>query len=769
MVVNGNTEEHNLEAQTQQESEKSLTASGFLELLVGDSISIQTKSSGTIVDVHKGSMLHVRFHDSLFSMPACSFSIQSHLTVYRSKPILVGPWAKKFKGQFTSASSFKQHLKHIQIPKDGVYLVVVNLITRSMVDTNSQLQLTVGDTAVASRFFFENKQFDIATNSFSDLLSLKETDLLSFTFESDGDIQILGNSTFSVMLVKPDFLDVNGFKMWLDKDSDNAMSDLKSAEYRPVKNWNATGSPYLFKNFQQSTMVDGYSFSIERVDGNGIYYISANIIASVIGAPAGAEVEVSLYKSDNQFFKKKQTVVCTATDSCFFSTNLVAVLQLSKYTPLSITVSGINATKITFHRESSFGMVQTPTVYPGFHSGLTELRRFDHTKKTLMNPWKGRGEGGLYDFTNAFNTTDGVYTTSQKGVYLVTANAIVSDASEERVSLHIVKDDNKLISVGFYSRDAFPSQHTTLNSGGILRLEESQTLSLYVQAEDEDWQVQGGGLGATFLGFKPMYIQMHVSSDMSLRKIEDVTRHPIDAWKEESNEGMQFNGNGIVTLPHDGIYYTVATIIMDDAGQQTASFYKAQLKINDKYANGLYSKRKIGLKTVPSSRSSYSLFFSGSFKATKGSEVFIEIETGAPIGFRISQSSKWALVFIRHTDQLSGGLRILDNDASFKAGGLEWRPLDFVAVTPDVLTDGGYELTKKISFNGATANIYSDGIYIISANIEVEYTGSESTMLQLAVFINDTTVNGNGLNVQKKSVWKAETLHISGGNFSHIR
>ena len=764
VVLNSNTDDSNLMVESQRANENlPLEASGFLELLVGDSVSIQILTDSRVA-INKGSMLHIRFHESLFSMPGCSFSAASYLTVYRSMPAVVGPWIKRFKGQFTSASNFREKLAYVQIPKDGVYLVSINLITKPMADTSAQLQIVVGDN-VSSRFYFSNKQHDTITNSFTDLLSLEETDIVKFKMESDGDIQILESSTFSILLVKPTFLDVNGFKMFLNKDTDNSLADLKSAEYRPIKNWNSTGSEYLFRNFHQSTLVDGYSFSIEGVDGNGVYYVSANIIASVVGASASDVVDVSLYESDNVFFKKKQNLVCTQ-DNCFFSMNLVAVLQLSQFTPLSIAISGINASKIIFHTQSSFGVVQTPTVHPGFHSGLTKLLKFDHKRKTLMHPWKGGGEGGLYDFTNAFNTTSGVYTTSQKGFYLVTANAIVSDTSGERVSVHIVKDDDKLSSVGFYARDAYPSQQTTLNSGGILYLEKNQTISLYVQAEDEDWQVKGGGLDATFLGSKPLYMQAQTTLDKQFRKIEDVTKHHIDTWRVESSGGIELSSDGMITLPQDGIYYTVATVILDDAAKaSSASFYKAQLKIDNKYANGLYSKRKIGLRPVLSSRSSYTLFFSGSFEATKGSKVFIEIETGESIGFGIVQASKWTVVFLRHTDQLSGGLRKLDNDASFKADGLPWRPLDFVAITPTNITAGEYELTTNLNFNGGIVNIYNDGIYIVSANIEIEYTGSGSAMLELGVFINDKTTHENGLNTQKKSLWKAETLHISAGIF----
>ena len=110
-------------------------------------------------------------------------------------------------------------------------------------------------------------------------------------------------------------------------------------------------------------------------------------------------------------------------------------------------------------------------------------------------------------------------------------------------------------------------------------------------------------------------------------------------------------------------------------------------------------------------------------------------------------------------------MRKLDNDASFKVAGLPWRPLDFVAVTPSNDTAGEYELTSNLNFNGGIVNIYNDGIYIISANIEVEHTGTISAMLQLGVFINDQTTHDNGLNIQKKSMWKAETLHVSGGVF----
>ena len=765
VVLNSNTADNNLVVQSQRENEElPLEASGFLELLVGDIVTIQTLSD-TDMDLYKGSMLHIRFHENQFSMPGCSFSAQSYLSVFRSMPVVIGPWIKKYKGQFTSASNFREKLTHIQIPKHGVYLVSINLITKPMSDTSAQLQVMV-NSILASRFFFRNKKFDTITSSFSDLLALKETDVVKFQLESDGDIQILENTTFSILLVKPTFLDVNGFRMVLDKEADNSLSDLKSAEYRPIRNWNLTGSEFLFEDLHQSTMVDGYSYSIEGVNGNGVYYVATNIIATVVGASATSKVvDVSLYKSDQNFFKKKQTLICTE-DNCFFSMNMVAVLQLNKYTPLSITVSGINATKIIFNPESSFSMMQTPTVYPGFHSGINKLRKLEESKKTVMNLWKAGGEGGLYDFINAFNTTDGVYRVSQKGLYLLTASSIVADASEERVSLHIVIDGDEHSTAGFYARDTSPSQHTTLNGGGVVHLEKNQTVALYVQAEDEDWQVLGGGMDATFLGSNPLYVQAEITASQQLRKIEDVTTRPLNMWKVENSEGIELGSDGMITLPQDGIYYTVANVILDDAAKaSSASFYKAQLKINDRYASGLYSKRKIGLKTVKSSRSSYTLFFSGSFEATKGSKVFIEIETGESFGFGVADASKWAVVFSRHTDQLSGGLRKLDNDASFKVAGLPWRPIDFVAVTPSNDTAGEYELTSNLNFNGGIVNIYNDGIYIISANIEVEHTGTISAMLQLGVFVNDQTTHDNGLNIQKKSMWKAETLHVSGGVF----
>ena len=287
---------------------------------------------------------------------------------------------------------------------------------------------------------------------------------------------------------------------------------------------------------------------------------------------------------------------------------------------------------------------------------------------------------------------------------------------------------------------------------------------MYVQADDEDWTVQNGGMDVTFISSKAVYFQATVLSDIQIFKIEDRFTHPIKDWRMvSSSEGIDLESSGMFTIPYTGIYYTVVSVILDNAAFTSSnSFYKANMKINEEKVSGVYAKRKIGLTQVDNTKRTYTLFFSGSFHAEKNSKLYVEVETGNDVGFTIVQMSSWAIVFLRDDEYLSGGLGTLESDISFRDNGETWKKLSFgfSASGPG----GIYELTQKLSFNSGTINIHNDGIFVISANVEVEYNLEESIMLELAVFINENKLE-NGLNIQKKSFWKAETLHIIGAVF----
>uniref|UniRef100_A0A7M5VBF8 Uncharacterized protein n=2 Tax=Clytia hemisphaerica TaxID=252671 RepID=A0A7M5VBF8_9CNID len=763
VVVNSHAGENALVAESQSFNEDTLEAGGFLQLFVGDYINIQVLSNGRI-DVFEGSYLHVRYHDDVSTIPGCLFSLSDPMSVYKVEDQSIGPWSNRYSGQFTSASNFREGISHIQIPNDGVYLLTINLIVTSTRDAFFQLQIMADNEPITDHPYI-NKANEINTYSITDMLHLKTTAVVKFHATTDEDIQILGNTTFSILLIKPAAANGNGYRADLNNNAQYILSDVKAGEYSILQKWNYTGyQNHRYDYLDHATLVDDRSFSIEGVDGHGVYYISANIILKVEAESAEPVITLVFYKGELPFFKSKSTKICN--DECYFTINMIAIFLLDKTTPLSVAITGINATSIHIRSDSTFSAIQSPTVHPGFHAGLEDLLKFETKEKTRLFPWESHGEGGLYHFTNSFNTTGGVFTVQRAGVYLVTANTILSDCSEQRVTIHIVRDGDKLHTRGLYAKDTYPSNRITLNSGGVLHLQRDQTLSLYVQADDEDWSVQAGGLNVAYISSKSVYIQSIINSDQSFAKVEDSKKRAVQGWRVESAQGMELDTYGMVETPFDGVYYTIATIIMDDAVQpSTTSFYKAQLKLNDQYVGGLYSKRKIGLKSIPSSRSSYTLFFSGTFRANKGDKMFIEIETGEDTAFRLVQSSSWSIVYLpvhHHTNQLSGGLATLDQDAFFKANGLLWRP---VAFSFGGANTGSFAYTDKVYFSSGKVSIYNDGIFIISANVEIEYTKEQSILMQLGLFINENTSPNNGLNVQQKSFFKVETMHLSGSIF----
>jgi len=760
-VVNSKVDENAVTAESETNREDSLVATGFLELYVGDTVSIQISTNGT-VNVMAGSSLYFRFHDGIYTLPGFLFSLSAELSGLRNLELQVGPWEQRYQGQFTSASSFRPSLSFLQIPDDGVYLVVGNVIIQSTVDVNLDVMVQLNGETI-STFKYSNTANEIITLSFTDLLNLPMTGTIHLEILGDDAFMVLGNTTFSILMMRPESLAANSFRAQLEFNN-FSMTDVPNSQYSPIETWKTDGEEtHLFREMAQSTLVDDKSFSIEAVDGDGVYYVTANIIAKLETSRAANSIEVVFYKGGEEVFKSRRVKICTATD-CQFSMNLVAVLQLSKATPIAVAITGANLTKIEFDQKSSFGALQAIASHPGFH-GYLGKESFEAAAKLLMTKWVSKGEGGVYDFTNSFNITSGIYTASRNGIFLVTSSVILSDASKERVSIHISKDSSRQHTEGFYAKESYPSVRTTLNAGGILFLEKGQTMSLYVQADDQDWTVQNGGMDVSFISSKSVYFQATILSDVDFFKIDDQFNRPIKDWRiVSSTEGIKIESDGIVTAPYTGIYYTIASLILDNAAfPSSRSFYKANLRIDHETVSGVYAKRKIGLTQVDNTKKSYTLFFSGSFHAEKGSKIFVEIETGDDVGFVIVQSSNWAVMFMRDNDHLSGGLGTLQSDVSFRDDGEMWKTLNFAFAASGA--GGIYELTPKLSFDSGTINIHNDGIFVISANIEVEYNADESIMLELSVFINENRFEKNGLNIQKKSFWKAETLHISGAVF----
>jgi len=265
-VVNSKVDENAVTAESETNREDSLVATGFLELYVGDTVSIQISTNGT-VNVMAGSSLYFRFHDGIYTLPGFLFSLSAELSGLRNLELQVGPWEQRYQGQFTSASSFRPSLSFLQIPDDGVYLVVGNVIIQSTVDVNLDVMVQLNGETI-STFKYSNTANEIITLSFTDLLNLPMTGTIHLEILGDDAFMVLGNTTFSILMMRPESLAANSFRAQLEFNN-FSMTDVPNSQYSPIETWKTDGEEtHLFREMAQSTLVDDKSFSIEAVDGD---------------------------------------------------------------------------------------------------------------------------------------------------------------------------------------------------------------------------------------------------------------------------------------------------------------------------------------------------------------------------------------------------------------------------------------------------------------------------------------------------------------------
>lgn len=732
VIINNNINNKTLSTISKLKTNSSVSASGFVSLRIGDVISVLIMSTLPVY-IGEDTTLSFRYHNRNTASPGFLFASSEDKQTTVSGALL-GPWKIREQGHFTTSSSFREDLSTVQVPDSGVYLFCLNLIIGLNQDKIKEIQFLVnGRIKITFKVSYVASD-TIVTHNFNDMVYLYSTDVITIEIISEiGAAIVKKDSTFSMLLVKTDSLLANGFRARLSKSYNISEFAIPLIN---LKHWKPTNA-YNF--LSESTIVDDTSFSIEQAASRGVYYVVTNILADVYYESTlntdGKYIDVvfnglAKFQSKRVYIFNESLTKDDEGRSVFkLSVNLIMSALLSKQTPISVAIMAEDSTLIVFNNQSSFSVLQAKSSYPGMHVALDR------------DIWLSSMKDGLYDFTNSLNKSTGAYTASSKGIYLITTNVVYKDVNNILTTL-ITKDFSKETKKGFVARDGNPVEEMSMNTGGFMQLEIGDTISISpTPTNDTDFQRSKGALSVTYISPNAVYFQAKITESYSIIREDATSNYLIEKW--QVSNGMELLENGRVTLPYTGVYYTIGSIILENADKQgTSSYFKVNLKQDNTYIKGIYGKRKIGLQTFQEPIHIYTLFFSGSFYGQKGSILSVEMESPDFLQYDIVHDSSWGLSYLGGDDSLSGSLADIGAPMSFRTNSPSWQALNFDFPGTDK-SDGRYEKTHHLQFESSVIKISSSGVYLISLNVEVKYTESEKILFKLRVVINENEGKSN--------------------------
>lgn len=735
---------------------------GFVQLSAGDKITVYGYSANSY-KIRRNSALSFRFHDYSSSAPGFLFSLENTIKLEESdQKTTLGGWVVKDQGQFSSSSTFREKDSKFQIAVDGIYMISANILI-SLLEKSGDIRLNIyiDDTvAVSSHRYLKN--ISTLTMNVNDMIRIPSNSLVSIELVTTSSrVNVFDTSTYSIQLITPAGVSNNGFHANLDTKYNKSSDFMKLSPWQPDAN---KTTDYL--SFPSSAIVDGKYFN---VDNTGFYYVSTHLQLTVeIDYRNDSVLTVALFNNAGSIFMETsiETAVQTPPNGNdtisvqSYSVNLGGMFLMTPTKALCVAIKG-DMKSITIHSSSSFSVAEIQSSYPGTLSIMSQSIAVNSGEKISISNWKTSGIPGLYDFTKSMNMINGVYTATQTGVYLLTANIIVEDVDMDGIKAFISADMTQLNNAFIFS-DANPVLKMSMSLGGFVSLQEGQTQLLFLEAKkDEDWRILRASLSASFVGVNPNYFQSKLSTDMLVTNAE---KFKIAQWNEISPAKILIEGE--YKVPFDGVYFTIATVVLDGAHKTSPqAFYKLYIAVDDVEIKGLYSKRETANSEGLSNAPVYTLFLSGCFYAKEGQLVSVHLEMGVKDSFTISDASRWGVVYRPPSNLNSGALATLSSDTTFLSSSSDWQNVGSWKYSRS-LTDGKFEEVKTLDFED-TLHVFvsQEGMYIISGNVEVQFSGLDSTLLKIAVVVNGDDGVDNGMTQWHKSRYSKETIHVCGTMF----
>ena len=737
-----------------------LTGAGVIRLTAFNSISVgvhfnKTNSISSTASIQPGSTFTVTLVTTAGAVPGFSFTLERDFIVEASRMKELSDWSTRMKGAFHISVGFLPARSYVQAICDGIYMFSVNLILKGTNGAASVFKLFVNQYVLREiEITFEGSKIQML--NIQKVMNLYKSDIVKLSISArKNDIQILTESTYSMILVNKVSQHTTGFSTRLKSNFSVVTANKKETisgwptDYNDVTEFK---SPSTF-----SQLVNKKDFSAPN---RGIYLITVNLRIKWESV-AGTALNVSIY-SQPALFTLVQRTISHHGHSNQTGISLSTAAELERTDAVSVTIE-LQQGKALVLPGSSFSAIQLPIYYPGMLSRLTSGHKFSTTGWTFITNWKTDQIEGGYDFLNSVNFVSGAYRIPNEGLYLVSANIIVTDSEVVEALVSINKDLN--VENGIFTKVGNPATSMTINVEGVMQLKKSDQVYIAVNSpSDTDWSIKGNtGLSVAYIGKSSHAFRAQTTATTKVSKIGWTN---ITNWQTKLQVGSSFiMSSGKFITPVSGVYHLAANVILGNADSSLfGSQYGLAVLVNGVRSKGL-NAHKSGPETTPSLRRYYPLCLSGSFRIKKGDVVTLAVYTSNDNDYNILELSSWSLLLLtENTDTSQIGFSMSKNVQQNFIGteSNTWSAIDNWKTVANAV--GSFYTPSMIHFDdGKSVTIQMTGFYLISANIYIQSEKLPSVM-KLALFI-ERELQQNGITYENNLKWKAFTMHFSGVAF----
>ena len=759
LVVNNNISNIIFESITKAGSQTvNLQSSGFVKFVVGDSVMIcvQSRSENNTSEILQDSSLSIRFHNSLPSTPGFSFSLKDSKLFSSLIEKKLGPWFTKRYGEFSSSRAFQQDGSSFLVPFSGIYMICANILVDNLSSQKIRTTLYVfNDNHALTQTFVSLNPTQVSTLVAYQMFNLKFGSTLYLEIQSSGkQLQILESSTWSVVYIRDSTNLFNGFIYQLNDNKQIILGE----DYSYLSKWIGSNSTGFYEQHLTTLLLDLQSFNTEITS---FFYTIVNIKfrLETHNKVNASFLKIFLYSASGKTYTY-HTFTGNLDNEALdkdFSLTLNGAFEISKARPLSVTLKGpLNATVYVLNT-STFSVMEVPQSYPGMYARLSASRNILTNAYTIPVTWVKSGGLGMYDFDNDFDGKTGYYYAPSTGVYLVTANIVVNFAGSQVVAL-FSKNEEKIVENGLYVVQYVPDIKSTINIGGFIDLQKDDKVALYLKAaSDEDWSIQKAGLSMAYLGVSPAYFHAKLSTIIRSRK----PSYPFYGWKVLRGS-IKLDEDTYFRAPFAGVYFIITNIIMrQTTPNKIGAYFKLSVVKNEQMIPGLYSMRERQKENNNGQIiKDFTLFISGSFYAEKGDSITINLETGLSDSYDITMESSWGITFISSIENAIGVSSVLETSKNF----IRTKPWQLFGNFKfrDYFSEGLY-ISNRINLEEkSSVKIKLQGIYLISANIELANSQDQEQQYQVSFVVNGFEGDDNGLLVWQASKWSSLTINVVG-------
>ena len=761
LVVNNNISDIIFESITKTGSQTvNLQSSGFAKFVVGDSVMIyiQSRSETNTSQILQDSSLSIRFHNSLPSTPGFSFSLKTSKSLSPLIENRLGPWSVKSYGQFSSSRAFQQDERSFLIPFSGIYMICANILVDNLSSQKIPTTLYVfNDNYALAQTFVSLNPTQISTLVAYQMFNLKFGSTLYLEIQSSrNQLQILESSTWSVVYIRDSATPFNGFIYQINDNKQIILGE----DYSYLSKWIGSNSTGFYEQHLTTLLLDFQSFNTEITS---FFYTITNIKfrLKTHNKVNASFLKIFLYSASGKTYTYHEfpgNLDNKALDEDF-SLTLTGVFEISKARPLSVALKGpLNAT-VNVLNTSTFSVMEVPQSYPGMYARLSASRNILTNTYIIPVTWVKSGGLGMYDFDNDFDAKKGYYYAPSTGVYLVTANIVVNYAYSQVLAL-FSKNEEKIVENGLYVVQYIPDVKSTINIGGFIDLQKDDKVALYLKAaSDEDWSIQKGGLSVAYLGVSPAYF--HAKLNTIIRSRDQPQNYPFYGWKVLRGS-IKLDEDTYFRAPFAGVYFIIANIILrQTTPNKIGACFKLFVVKNGQMIPGLYSMRERQRENNNGQIiKDFTLFISGSFYAEKGDSINVNLETGLSDSYDVTMESSWGITFISSIENAIGVSSVLETSKNF----IRTKPWQLLGNFKfrDYFSEGLYISNRVNLEEKSSVKIKMQGMYLISANIELAYSQDQEQQYQVSFVVNGFEGDDNGLLVWQASKWSSLTLNIVG-------